>query len=73
MFFFTDNVILVNESKNCSNLKLERQIHCLEVKVYKLSGVKTEYLKYIYFFCNKASRNVLVLNKAILKVKALCK
>lgn len=51
--FFTDNVILVNESKNCSNLKLERQIHRLEVKVYKLSGVKTEYLKYIYFFVIK--------------------
>jgi hypothetical protein len=42
---FTDDVILVDESGTCVNQKLELWRRILEVKYFRLSRSKTEYMK----------------------------
>ena len=44
--FFADNIVLIDESREGVNLKLELWRQTLELKGFKLSKTKTEYMQY---------------------------
>lgn len=54
--FFADDFVLVDEIRECVNLKLEIWGNNLDAKGLKLSRVKTEYLK--CNFNNKVNRSM---------------
>jgi hypothetical protein len=69
---FTDDVVLVNESKTCVDQKLELWRRTLEVKCFRLSRSKTEYMKYDFNATTQEEEDVRLDGQVVPKKDTFC-